>query len=87
MARLVLHDARYGNYETGSRICFLRTVPLEDRIRELCARAVDAPQGDLDPILLDLQAALHEHTEHMRQLAAKALVGDPANQMDISAQL
>ena len=58
---MVLHDARYGNYETGSRICFLRTVPLEDRIRELCARAVDAPP--------------------------KALVGDPANQMDISAQL
>ena len=72
----MLHDARYGNYETGSRICFLRTVPLEDRIRELCARAVVAPQGDLEPILLDLQAALHEHTENLRLLAAQALIGE-----------
>lgn len=55
---------------------------LEDLIRELCARAVAAPQGDLDAILRELQAALREHTEQMRQLAAKALVG-AANQMDL----
>jgi hypothetical protein len=73
---MVLHDARYGNYEISSRICVLRTMPFEDHIRELCARAVVAPQGDLEPILLDLQAALHEHTENLRLLAAKVLVGE-----------
>ena len=62
-------------------------VPLEDRIRRLCGEAVAAPQGDLDPILLELQAALREHIEHIRQLAAKALVADTPNQWDIPAQL
>jgi hypothetical protein len=48
---------------------------LEDRIRELCAKAIAAPGGDeLEPALSELKAALHEHTERLRQLAAKKLV-------------
>jgi hypothetical protein len=62
-------------------------VPLEDKILQLCAEAIAAPQGDLDPILLDLQAALHEHVKQLRQLAAEALVGHSPSEMDTPAQL
>jgi hypothetical protein len=43
---------------------------LEDHIRELCARAVAAPGDELEPILSNLKACLHEHAERLRQLAA-----------------
>lgn len=46
---------------------------LEDRIRELCARAVAMPESpELDEIFRQLRAALHEHTERLRSLATKA---------------
>ena len=43
---------------------------LEDRIRSLCAKAVAVGSGELNPILSDLKAALHEHTERLRTMAA-----------------
>lgn len=43
---------------------------LEDRIRELCAKAVDAETEDLQPVVEELKAALREYTERRRQLAA-----------------
>jgi hypothetical protein len=53
-------------------------VGLEDRIRELCAEVVATHEGQLDPVIGELKAALHEHTEHLRKLAAQALVGESA---------
>ena len=44
---------------------------LEDRIRSLCAKAVAAGSSELNPILSDLKAALHEHTERLRTMAAE----------------
>jgi hypothetical protein len=46
---------------------------LEDRIRELCAMAVRSEQPELEIILSELQAALREHTERLRRLAAAKL--------------
>jgi hypothetical protein len=46
---------------------------LEDRIRELCAKAVAAPESDLEPVIGELKVALHEHTERLRKLAALKL--------------
>jgi len=46
---------------------------LEDRIRELCTKAVDAETEDFQPVLEELKAALREHTERLRQLAVKKL--------------
>lgn len=46
---------------------------LEDRIRELCARAVVTPEsGELDEIFTQLRAALREHTDRLRHLAVSA---------------
>jgi len=48
----------------------VRSPRLEDRIRELCAKAVDAETEDLQPALEELKAALREYTKRLRQLAA-----------------
>ena len=47
---------------------------LEDRIRELCAKALIARGHELHPILDDLKAALHEHSERLKQVAVLKLV-------------
>lgn len=50
---------------------------LEDRIRELCAQAIAAgDSADLDTIVAQLRAALHEHTRRLRVMAAR-LVSPP----------
>jgi hypothetical protein len=46
---------------------------LEDRIRELCALAVAAEDPELEIVLAQLQAALREHTERLRRMAAAKL--------------
>ena len=46
---------------------------LEDRIRELCGKVVSAPDDDLASIIKELQAALREHNQRLRQLAAQSL--------------
>jgi hypothetical protein len=46
----------------------------ESRIRDLCAKIIAAPEADLEPVLSELQTALHEHTVHLRRMAARNLV-------------
>ena len=38
----------------------------EDRIRNLCTKAVAAKGPELQSVLSELRAALHEHTEFLR---------------------
>jgi hypothetical protein len=48
---------------------------LEDRIRELCALAVEArDDDDRDLILAELRSALREHTARFKRKAALKLV-------------
>jgi hypothetical protein len=51
---------------------------LEDRIRELCARAISAQESELDSIFFALQQALREHNERLRKLAAEKLAAWPS---------
>jgi len=45
---------------------------LEDRIRELCVKVIATKDGDdLDPTLLELKAALHEHSLRNKELLAE----------------
>jgi hypothetical protein len=46
---------------------------LEDRIRELCAQAIDASGSDFHPVLEELKLALREHTSRLRKLAVQKL--------------
>ncbi len=48
---------------------------LEDRIRELCRITLAASEDELEPIILELKAALHEHSQRLRKMAAIKLVG------------
>jgi len=47
---------------------------VEDRIRDLCAQAVSAPDSELEPILKELRATLRAHSERLRKLAVMQLV-------------
>jgi len=38
----------------------------------LCAKAVLANDSEVEAILIELRAALREHTEYVRQMASKA---------------
>ncbi len=47
---------------------------LEDRIRELCAKAVAAPDSaDFNEVMQQLRECLREHANRLRQLAARKL--------------
>ena len=44
---------------------------LEDRIKELCAKALALPASpELNEVLKQLQEALHEHTRRLREMVA-----------------
>ena len=47
---------------------------LEDRIRELCTKAVAADaSADFSEVMRQLREALREHSNRLRQLAARKL--------------
>ena len=47
---------------------------IEDRIRELCAKAETATDGDLEAVLRELSHHLRGTIEHMRNSARRLLV-------------
>ncbi len=47
--------------------------PLDERIRSLCARAGTAEDAELETIAKELRAALHEHSDFVRQMARRTL--------------
>ena len=47
---------------------------VEDRIRELCAQAKTATNGDLEAVLRELSQLLRETIEHLRKCAKSLLV-------------
>jgi hypothetical protein len=55
---------------------------LEDRIRELCEKVLIGSESELESTLAGLQAALHEHTERFRRLAAEQIVGHTGRQQN-----
>jgi hypothetical protein len=44
---------------------------LADRIRQLCAKVVAAPEAELEPVIVELQSALQEHLQELRLLVAE----------------
>ena len=42
---------------------------LDERIRELCTLIPSTPDEEIVPLIQELQAALHEKVEQLRQLA------------------
>ena len=47
---------------------------IEDRIRELCAKAVTATDGDLEAVLQELTQLLRGTIAHLRESATKLLI-------------
>ena len=48
---------------------------LEDRIRDLCAKAATASDDETLEVLQELRRALHEHARQLRAMAAEKLTG------------
>jgi len=48
---------------------------LDDRIRELSAKALTAGDSDLDSTFTRLQSSLQEHTKRLRKMAAEQFGG------------
>jgi hypothetical protein len=53
---------------------------LDEEIRELCAKAITAEDGELKVVLSELKSALREHSEFLRKMAAKTLNRRPGAQ-------
>jgi hypothetical protein len=47
---------------------------LDDRIRQLCRKALMADDSELDPVFSELKAALREHTQRLRKLITVKLM-------------
>jgi hypothetical protein len=48
---------------------------LDDRIRELCARITAAPPEQMHPLVKELQSAIREKIQTIRNLAVSKLLG------------
>lgn len=46
---------------------------IDQRVKELCSKAITAEGADLDPIISELRVALAEHARFVRRMAAQAL--------------
>jgi hypothetical protein len=46
---------------------------LEDRIRELCAKAVASDDTDFQSVTSELRSAMREHIERVRKMAVQQL--------------
>jgi hypothetical protein len=58
--------------------------PAEERIKNLCARAIMAAEGeDFAAATAELQEALRDHVERLRRLPATALVKPPNPPTDL----
>jgi hypothetical protein len=47
--------------------------PIEERVKELCARAATVDDSEVPALLAELKGLLAEHSEFVRYLAAKTL--------------
>jgi len=55
------------------------TEDLNQRIRELCARAIMAQDSEIEFVLHDLRVALHEHVQLMKTMGAESLRQMPSD--------
>ena len=51
---------------------------LEDRIRELCSKAVLSDETELTIVMSELRSAMREHIERIRTLAVRQLAEERA---------
>ena len=60
---------------------------LEDRIRDLCTRVIAATDAELESAVQELQTALHENIDRLRELVLeshlKSLADKPTSEQNI----
>lgn len=66
-------------YRKGQKAVALCRVPyrrLEDRIRELCSKAVTSDDAEFPELMSELRSAIHQHVQKIRTLAVRELAGE-----------
>jgi len=49
---------------------------LEDRIRDLCSKAIASDDSEFASVMSELRSAMREHIEKIRTLAVRQLAGE-----------
>lgn len=66
-----------GAHLNRRNVTCVQVLPLDERIRELCAEAAKADDTDVPEILAELQSLLREHNEFVRMMVSQTLNRGP----------
>lgn len=69
-----VHASLYSSSRRYWRTVFsVEVQPLDERIRQLCAKAAAADDSEVEAILAELQRLLHEHNEFVRAMVSRTM--------------
>ena len=51
----------------------------DERVRQLCARAVTAKEEEVEGVFIELRAVLQEHAQFVREMATRVLSRSPSS--------
>jgi hypothetical protein len=49
-------------------------LPLDERVRRLCAKLITAKDHELEEVVVELRSALQEHSNFVRRIASRTLI-------------
>jgi hypothetical protein len=70
-----IHEILYSGRESPVATCGVPSHRSEDRIRELCSKAVSSDDTEFPGVLCELRSAIHQHVQRIRTLAVRELAG------------
>jgi len=71
-----IHEMLYSGRRNPVATCDMPSHRFEDRIRELCSKAVSSDDTEFPGVLSELRSAIHQHVQRIRTLAVRELAGE-----------
>jgi hypothetical protein len=69
-----VHGSLYSSPRQNRRtVVSVEVQPLDERIRQLCAKAAAADDSEVEAILAELQRMLREHNEFVRAMVSRTM--------------
>jgi hypothetical protein len=78
-----MDNTQHPVWRVSTGCCTLTSVPsrrLEDRIRELCVKALTVQDSEMDSVFSELRFALQVHAKRLRKMAGKKLTSQANGQ-------
>ena len=66
----------YRKRQNAVALCRVPYRRLEDRIRDLCSKAIASDDSEFASVMSELRSAMREHIEKIRTLAVRQLAGE-----------